>query len=179
MSPWSDDELMERFQAAWNAVRVVRDVPFSLFTFGESDLPYFLVCDGQDNRDGLVSITRGEVKVTRPTIITPDNAGPEIRDFFDNDSDSAAASFLLARTAAFSNLKFSNHQGPAKIVTDSVEEACARLSRQLDAEEEDRVAILTAPKVFAGFAIFRYALERVRRSAPDNIQELRERGFLP
>lgn len=179
MSSWSEDELFERFQAAWSAVRVVRDVPYSLFTFGESDLPYFLVCDGQDNRDGLVTVSRGEVKVTRPTIITPDNAGPEIRDFFENEGDTAAAAFLLARTAAFSNLKFTNHQGPARIVTDSIEEACARLSRQLDDEEEDRIAILTAPKAFAGFAVFRYAVERVRRSAPDNIQELRERGFLP
>jgi hypothetical protein len=179
MSSWSEDGFMERFESAWNAVRVVRDVSYSLFTFGESDLPYFLVCDGQDNRDGLVTVTRGEVKVTRPTIITPDNAGPEIRDFFDNDGDTAGASFLLARTAAFSNLKFTNQQGPARIVTDNVEEACARISKQLDDTDEDRVAILTAPKVFAGFAIFRYAVERVRRSAPDNIQELRERGFLP
>ena len=31
----------------------------------------------------------------------------------------------------------------------------------------------------AGFAVFRYAAERVMKSAPENIQELRERGFLP
>ncbi|MEZ6113719.1 MAG: hypothetical protein R3C99_22310 [Pirellulaceae bacterium] len=55
----------------------------------------------------------------------------------------------------------------------------ARLNRQLDAEEEDRVAILTAPHGLAGIALMRYAAERVRESAPDNIQELRERGFLP
>jgi hypothetical protein len=63
-------------------------------------------------------------------------------------------------------------------ITDSVEEAVARLNRQLDDEDEDRVAILCAPESLARFAIFRYAAERVLQSAPDNIQELRERGFL-
>jgi hypothetical protein len=179
MSPWSDDEMMARFQRAWDAVRILRDVPQSLFTFGDSELPYFLVCDGQDNRDGLVSVTRGEVKVTRPLIITPDSGPPEFREFFDNAEDSAAARFLLARSAAFTNLRFTNQQGEARVVTDNVEEACAKLARDLDRDDDASVAILTAPKVFAGFAVFRYALERVQRSAPDNIQELRERGFLP
>ena len=53
------------------------------------------------------------------------------------------------------------------------------LHRRLDDEEEDRVAILTAPQNLAGIAVLRYAAERVLKSAPDNIQELRERGFLP
>ena len=85
----------------------------------------------------------------------------------------------MSRTAAFSNLKLSNESGPEKIVTDTVEEAVTRLNRQLDDEEEDRVAILSAPAALAGFAVFRYASERILSSAPGNIQELRERGLLP
>jgi hypothetical protein len=85
----------------------------------------------------------------------------------------------MARSAAFSNLKLGNDSGPDQIVTDTVEEAVARLNRQLDAEDEDRVAILSSPAALGGFAVFRYATERVLASAPDNIQELRERGFLP
>ena len=38
------------------------------------------------------------------------------------------------------------------------------------------VAILAG---LAGLAVLRYAAERIMQSAPDNIQELRERGFLP
>ena len=87
--------------------------------------------------------------------------------------------FLLQRTAAFSHLKFDNLHGPSQIVSDSVDEVVARLNRKLDTEEEDRVAILTAPYGLGGLAVLRYAAERVWRSAPDNIQELRERGFLP
>ena len=62
-----------RFRAAWEAVEIARPVHYSLFTFGASDLPYFLVLSGL-GPDKTVSITKGEVKITRPLIITPENA---------------------------------------------------------------------------------------------------------
>ncbi|MSR59111.1 MAG: hypothetical protein EXS05_15945 [Planctomycetaceae bacterium] len=176
---FSDFEQQHRFRQAWEAVEIARPVEYSLFTFGESELPYFLVVAPR-SPDSQVSITRGEIRVTRPLIITPDNLDPELGNFFEDEGDGEdAAWFIMKRTAAFSHLKFQNQKGPARIVTDSVEEAVARLNRQLDAEDDDRVAILCAPAPLAGFAIFRYAAERVMKSAPDNIREMRERGFLP
>jgi hypothetical protein len=168
----------DRLRAAWGAVNVARPVHYSLFTFGESDLPYFLVEDASRPREP-VSITRGEVKITRPVIITPGSVRPEFRGFFEDEGFDGIVEFLLARTAAFQHLKFENQHGAAQIVSDSVEEVVSRLNRQLDVEEDDRVAILTAPHGLGGVAVLRYAAERVWKSAPDNIQELRERGFLP
>lgn len=168
----------QHFREAWQAVRIARSVHYSLFTFGESELPYYLVVDAKRTEDP-VRITQGEVKITRPMIVTPGNARPEFQGFFDNPEFDGLADVLLARTAAFSHLKFANLHGPERIVSDSVEEAVARLSHKLDAEEEDRVAILAAPHGLGGVAVLRYAAERVWQSAPDNIQELRERGFLP
>lgn len=168
-----------RFRRAWEAVQIRRPVHYSLFTFGESVLPYFLVCEpGQPGQ--MVSVRQGEVRITRPTIITPDSMQPEFRNFFDEQGDDEGmVEFLLARTAAFSHLRLSNEGGPARIVSDSLEETVAKLNRQLDAEEEDRVAILAAPPQLAGVALLRYAAERIAASAADNVQELRERGFLP
>ncbi|MBS0203188.1 MAG: hypothetical protein JSS49_09845 [Planctomycetes bacterium] len=177
MFPFDDFEHERRFQAAMEAVQIARPVHYSLFTFGQSDLPYLLVLSGL-GEDKTVSVTRGEVKITRPLIITPDNVSPEFQDFFENADDASLAQFALSRTASFSHLKLQNHSGPKRIVSDSVEEAVAKLNRQLDDEEEEHVAILTAPAPLAGYAILRYTLDRVLRSAPDNIQELRERGFL-
>ena len=168
-----------RFRQAWEAVSIRRPVHYSLFTFGESELPYFLVLSA-DQPGTPVSLTKGEVRITRPTIITPETMHPEFRNFFEeNHENEEFAHFLLARTAGFSHLKLDNSSGPARIVSDSVDEVVSRLNRQLDDEEEDRVAILTAPKPLAGVALLRYAAERVWSSTPDNIQELRERGFLP
>ena len=167
-----------RFRAAWEAVQIVRGVRYSLFTFGETDLPYFLILSGP-KEDQAISIIRGNVKITRPMIITPDRDHPEFEDFFEDSEDQELAQFVMARTASFSNLKLRNHTGTKRIVSDSIEESIAKLTEQLDAEDEDRVAILTAPVALAGFAVLRYASERIMQSVPDNIQELREKGFLP
>jgi hypothetical protein len=168
----------ERFRTAWQAVRIARPVHYTLFTFGESEMPYFLVVDAEQQGEP-VSITRGDVRVTRPRIITPDSERPEFSGFFEDPEFQGLASFLLARTAAFSNLKLENQHGAARIVSDSIDEVVHKLNRQLDDEEDDRIAILTAPNGLAGLAVLRYATERILQSAPENIQELRERGFLP
>ena len=167
-----------RFKAAWESVKIIRGVRYSLFTFGETDLPYYLILSGL-KEDHAVSVTQGDVKITRPMIITPDNALPEFEDFFENSDDEDLAQFVMARTASFSNLKLRNHAGAKRFVSDSVEETIAKLNKKLDSEDEDRVAILTAPMSLAGFAFLRYASERIMQSVPDNIQELREKGFLP
>lgn len=168
----------QAFARLWNAVSIARPVHYSLFTFGESELPYYLVLDPQSGTD-LVTLTRGSVRITRPLIITPESARPEFQNFFDGDGVGQMASFLLSRQAAFSHLRFDNREMQERQVTDSVEEMVAKLNRELDAEEEDHMAILTAPHGLGGIAVLRYAADRVMQSARDNIQELRERGFLP
>lgn len=173
-----DYEKERRFKEAWEAVTIERPVHYSLFTFGESVLPYFLVCDALENEIGI-SLTKGEVRIARPTIITPENARPEFHNFFEDAEQEDVAQFLLARTAAFSHLSLDNAAGPSRKMGQSVAEVVGNLKRQLDAEEEDRVAILSAPAPLGGIAVLRYAAERVMSSAPDNVQELRERGFLP
>lgn len=162
----------------WQSVRIERPVEYSLFTFGETVMPYYLVLGENQSKD-LVKIRKGDVRVARATIITPDSYHPEFENFFDDPEFAEIVEFLVARSAAFSNLKVSNQHGPDQIVSDNVQEAVDKLNRRLDEEEEDRVAILSAPPALGGVAILRYTAERIWQSTPDNVQELRERGFLP
>jgi hypothetical protein len=175
---FEDFDQEARFRAAWEAVEIARAVNYTLFTFGESVLPYYLICPVSPEA-APVAVTQGEVRITRPMLITPDNARPEFSNFFETDDEEAVVSFLLARTARFSPLKFDNKAGTKRVVSETVEEMVEKLNKQLDAREEDRVAILTAPLRLGKVAVLRYATEQVMRSAPENVQELRERGFLP
>ena len=81
-----EDPDFQRFQRAWRSVAIERSSTYSLFTFGESELPYFLVLRPARD-DDPVTVARGEVKIARPLIITPDNAAPEFRDFFEGGAD--------------------------------------------------------------------------------------------
>src|SRR5881409_2160930 len=76
-----DDEM--RFLRAWNAVEIARPVRYGLFTFGDSELPYYLVC-GAKKPGATVSIRKGEVRISRPLIITPDNVHSDFGNFFED-----------------------------------------------------------------------------------------------
>lgn len=173
-----DFEEEQRFRKLWDAVSIEREVPYSLFTFGVSDLPYYLIVDAKQAGQ-LVEVSRGEVTVNRPSIITPYNAQPELRNFFEDEEQFGIVDFIMSRSAAFSHLKIENKSQKSELVSDSVEELVAKLNSQLDDEEEDRVAILSAPFGLGKMAVFRYTTQRIMSSASDNLNELRERGFLP
>lgn len=172
------DDPTVRFREFWDSVRVVRSVPYSLFTFGDSDLPYYLVIDSPRSGE-CVEVSQGLVKVTRPMILTPYNMSPELRNFMEEQEWVGMFDFVMSRTAAFSNLKVENQSRKTELTSDSRDEVVARLNARLDDEEEDRVAILTAPFGRGSLAVFKYATLRIIASAADNLQELRERGFLP
>ncbi|SFJ16949.1 hypothetical protein [Planctomicrobium piriforme] len=167
-----------RFRELWDSVQIARPVPYTLFTFGTSDLPYFLVVAGAQKTD-VVQVSRGQVSITRPLLLTPYNAPPELRNFFEDEDMSGLVDMMLSRTAAFSNLRLENHQQRSELTSDSVEEVVARLNRQLDADDEDRVAILTAPHDLGPLAVLKYTTDRIIESAPGNIRDLREHGLLP
>ena len=151
-------------------------MPYTLFTFGQTELPYYLVV-GAENPGELVGLTKGEVTITRPSILTPDNVQPEFRGFFEQD-EGPMVDFLLARGMSFPHMKFTNRSSTPDMVSDSVEEVVARLKRRVD-DDEDRMAILSAPHGLGGLALIKYAVEKAVESAPGNIQELQERGLLP
>ena len=79
---FSDFEQEEMFFEAWQSVAIVRPVHYSLFTFGETVLPYYLVCGNREGTDPL-SVRQGDVRINRPTILTAENAQPEFHNFFD------------------------------------------------------------------------------------------------
>lgn len=169
----------EQFHRLWNAVRIERSMPYTLFTFGETALPYYLVVAAK-TRGERVGVTEGEVAITRPTILTPDNFNPEFDGFFDEDDDEdEVVRVMLARGMSFPHLKFANRSAPTDLVSDSVEEAVAHLQHRVEDRDEDRKAILSAPHGLGGLALVKYAIEKSVESAPGNIQELREKGFLP
>lgn len=173
-----NEEDLERLQSAWNTVQLVRPVHYGLFTFGESRLPYYLVCLPHE-KEKLVAVRQGEVRVTRPMILTPDNAPPELQNFFEDQAEQAAMGLLLSRTASFRHLKIDNQTRSKQMSSDSVEEVVERINRDLDSEEEEHTAVLVSPAPLAGIAVLRYTMDRIMQSAPGNVQELRERGFLP
>ena len=211
------------FLRLWGRIKIVRKTPFTLFTFGETALPYKLVLEPKREGGrvvGRVGVKEGEITVARPTIITPDNAGPRFRGFFEDDDDGPSfdpghgyddgypntagnltgpagagdddwdggmgdgedgervVRFLMSRGVKFGDVTLAHRARRRGKSTAGVQETVDRLRREHD-EEDDRTAILLAPHGLGGVALVRYAAECIIESAPGNVGELRERGFLP
>ena len=175
---YSNFDAENRFLQAWNAVDIERPVEYSLFTFGEPVLPYYLVC-GESAGKAAVSVTQGDVRINRAMIIRPDGDNAQLKNFFENPEEEDVVQFLLARSARFSNMRLENRSGDRRLVPGTMSDTIEQLNQKLDDEDEDRVAILSAPPDLGNVAVLKYATDRVWHSAPDNLQELRERGFLP
>jgi len=163
----------------WSSVQIERTSRFTLFTFGETELPYYLILSPETTGD-MVTVKQGEIRITRPQIITPGNASPEFSNFFSEREEDGEGMlrFLLSRSAAFSNLKIDNTSRSSELVSDSVEEVVDKLNQRLNTDGAEGVAILTAPEPLGWMALMRYAAERVMVSTPGNLTELREKGFL-
>ena len=162
-------------------VDVVRAAETTLFTFGDSELDYFLVCEADEPGEPVL-VVRGQVKVTRPTLLRPDSR-PELSGFFEELDEQyggveGTVQFMMSRTAAFEHLDFDNVVNSRETYSDSVEEVVDRLGRKLDAEGDNGTAILTAPAGLGPIAVIRYTTEQISRSTPGNIRELQEKGFL-
>jgi hypothetical protein len=64
MSLFDEFEQFQRFKSAWSSVRIERSAEYGLFTFGDSELPYYLVTSS-DEGDRLVKVRKGKVTISR------------------------------------------------------------------------------------------------------------------
>lgn len=165
-----------RFRERWEAVRIVRNVPYTLFTFGDTDLPYALVLE-PDDPAAPAGLVRGQITISRPQIITPGGDGPDFEGFFEDDD--AAATLLMARGVQIPRMRFANAARTEESAGADAETLIARVLGRLEEEDEDRIAVLAAPRGSAGTALIRYAVEKAAESTPENIGDLRDRGLLP
>ena len=163
-------------------IRLARDVTRSIFTFGHTELPYYVIFEPDSG--GQSELKTGQVTVSRPTILTPDSE-PEFFGLFEQLAEESGADladfvqFAIRRTAAFDRLKVANTFGNVERPGGGIEEVLERVNRRLDDEEDEETGVLVAPRGLGPLAVIKYAGYRISRSAPDNMQELRERGFLP
>ncbi|MFH5806604.1 hypothetical protein [Alienimonas sp. DA493] len=86
--------------------------------------------------------------------------------------------FLMSRGVKFGDLKVGHRRLKRGVIARSPERVVEQLKDEI-LDEDDRTAILVAPHGLGGVALLRYAAECIMESAPGNIGELRERGFLP
>jgi hypothetical protein len=165
----------EQFEKIWKETRILRHVDKALFTFGDSYLPYFLVARSVVN-EGDTVIREGEVIVKKPVIITPTPGSPYFEGFGEHEKE--ASRFLISRLAYIPPYRYTNSSKGLEVCSESIDETVNKLGKRLDKEGKNLVAIIHGRSDHWEITIMRYSVERMIKSLPSNITELRERGFL-
>ena len=108
----------------------------------------------------------------------PGGADPWEGAMGDGEDGEEVVRFLMSRGVKFGDLQVGHRRLKRGTVARSPERVVEQLKDEI-LDEDDRTAILVAPHGLGGVALVRYAAECIMDSAPGNIGELRERGFLP
>ena len=171
----TEREVREQFEYAWKNTKIIRHVERSLFTFGDSTLPYYIVAEAILNKNHTV-VREGEVVVKRPMVYTPYADSPVFEGFGDKEKESAF--FIIQRLAYIPPYKYQNDSKHIYVSPSPLDEAVQKLNQRLDSEDNRLVAIIKGAAEMWEVSVMRYAIERMVKSMPSNITELKEKGFL-
>lgn len=168
-------DFQDKFEKAWRKTRILRPVERKLFTFGDTRLPYFLVAESLVNKGDTV-VREGEVVVQRPIIFTPRPGHPLFEGF--GEKEEKAAGLIIQRLMYIPPYKYKNESHRLYVASEPLDEVVARFNQRLDREENRQTAIIQAIADMWEVAVMRFAAERMIKSIPSNLRELKERGFL-
>lgn len=168
-------DLREKIEYVWNNTKILRNVEKNLFTFGDTVLPYFLIAELVKDKPSTF-VKEGEVIIKRPLIYTPYQDTPHFKGFGEKEKE--YSNFIIHRMAYIPPYTYQNASKSFYISSDNIEETSARLSKRLDGEGNNLTAIIKTMMDMWEVSVMRYSIERMVKSLPSNITELKERGLL-
>jgi len=165
-----------KFEQAWGETEIIRSTKNTLFTFGDTRLSYIIVSESLINKPDVV-VREGELVVQRPVIISPESGHPFFSGFGDKEQE--LAGFLIHRMAYIPPYRYENKAASMSVLSEPMEAVIEKIKKKLDKKSDSNTAILKALADMWEISVMKYAVERMVKSVPSNITELKERGFLP
>ena len=165
----------DKFEEAWRKTKILRPVEKKLFTFGDTRLPYFLVAASLVNPGDTV-VRKGIVVVDRPIIYAPSPGHPLFEGF--GEKGEQVAGLVIQRLMRLPPYKYKNEAARLYVASDPLDRVVARLNQKLDRDNDHLCVIIQTLADMWEVSLMRYVAERMIKSIPSNLRELRERGFL-
>jgi len=173
-----DDD--ERIRDAVRQTEILRAPKQSLYSFGTTNLYYYLVTEpvyAEKSRPPETVIREGKVIADRPKIVTPyylsrlEGFSTEARRYFDSVlGEKSNASGLL--------YTYKNEPKEMNIVSDPLSAAVAKLNEDLDRRGDPLVSIIKGMDELWDVSLMKFIYEITRTSLPDNVRQMGQRGLL-
>jgi hypothetical protein len=172
----------ERIIQAVNNTKILRAPKQSLYTFGTTNIYYYLVTEPVyselvDNISETV-IREGRVIAQKPRIVTPyylsslDGFSPEARKYF---------RVLMETFGSDSRGLFYTYRNEPKelnIVSDNIQAVIEKLNSRIDENGDPLSAIIKGQDDLWDVSLIKFIYELTRSSLHDNLHQLESRGLL-
>ncbi|MCX5681082.1 MAG: hypothetical protein NT079_02185 [Candidatus Omnitrophica bacterium] len=129
--------IQENWEKALSHTEIVRPRIKNLLTFDDTKVPYILLSASSVNLGDTV-VRKGDVTVTRPSLILPPNI-PQLDGFkFEEDgaSQDGIVNFLMVRGVSIPSLKYDNHTYSVDVHEDNLDNATAFYKEYLQRRED-------------------------------------------
>ena len=170
----------EQIREAVKQTEILRAPKQSLYSFGATNLAYYLVTEpvyAEKSHPPETVIREGKVIASRPKIVTPyylsrlEGFSPEARRYFESMlNEPHDASGLL--------YTYKNEPKEMNIVSGSLSAAVAKLNEDLDLRGDPMVSIIKGMDELWDVSLMKFIYEVTRTSLPDNVRQMGQRGLL-
>lgn len=162
------------WQKALKRTEIVRSRVRALQTSGDTQVAYILLSESTINVGDTV-VRRGEVVVTKPSLIVPPH-NPQLSGFDWNKDEevdeNSLVNFLLVRGISLPSLRYDNQTSSLDIYEGKMSRALKYYQDLLQREEDVRTGLLTCPEDCWQFALLIFICSQIARNADQDIRKL-------
>ena len=170
-----DEKTKEKFEYVWKNTEILKVAERTLFTFGDTGLPYLFLARSL-TKDTDTVVREGEVTVKRPLVIKPHPDHPIFEGFGEHEEE--LGMFLIQRLAYIPPYKYTHGSKKIYVSSESIGTIIGKLRRRLEREDNRLTALIRGTADMWEVSVMRYAAEMMIKSLPSNLTELKERGLL-
>ncbi len=176
-------DIDKRIEHAIKHTEILRAPKQSLYTFGTTNLYYYLVTEPAYSeliKDAAETVVReGKVIAERPKIVTPyylsqlEGFSSEARRYFE-----ALVEEHGERSIQGLFYTYKNEPKELTIVSDNLLSVVDKLNAEIDKRGDPLAAIIKGTDELWDISLMKFIYEMTRRSVPDNLRQLGRRGLL-
>lgn len=145
-----------------------------IYTFGDTDFNYKII---SSNQTGGSTLRSGKLKCKMPTIVTPETFLETFRGFSDEAVEFAGKRYAdMVSKIRMLGYQFSHILEHESLHSENARQLVGRVERDIQESQSD-TALLVSPDDLWGIALVKVMLDVLRKSAPGNFEDMRERGF--
>ena len=153
---------------------IIRSRIASLATVGDTMVPYILLSESSINQGDTV-VRKGEVRVTKPSLIVPPN-NPQFLGFEVDEEGpvdpNSLINFLLVRGISLPSLRYDNQTSSLDVYEGRLSNAIKFYNEELQKQENVKSGLLVGHQEYWSFSLLIFICSQIAKNADLDIRKL-------